>query len=108
MDHEPDTEDHRIGMGTSLPPLAFSNSSMWIPFEDCTMLAYARWAKAESCLLRQRFLSAAMTSTTLSGAVSKGVVDGKSMIRPHSLGHEVLRFGIDHAVFFGNQKPRRL
>jgi hypothetical protein len=25
----------------------------------------------------------------------------------HALGHEVLRFGIDHSVFFGNQKPGR-
>ena len=37
------------------------------------------------------------------------MIDGKRMsTSPHSLGHEMLCFGIDHAVFFGDQKPGRL
>lgn len=28
-------------------------------------------------------------------------------IRPHTIGHEMLRLRINHAILFGNQKPRR-
>ena len=37
------------------------------------------------------------------------MVDGKCMsTSPHSICHEMLRFGIDHTVFFRDEKPGRV